>query len=111
MIKALIAGAALVSVSGVVSAQDVPKYDVESHCQEVADIGGGSSNTMYNSCIDMEQSAYDGLKGVWESVPASTREHCDQVASVGGAGSYSLLESCVDMETSAAENKSEFSFD
>lgn len=93
------------------SAAEMPRFDVEAHCQQVASVTGSSSNTLYNSCVDMEQSAYNGLKGQWASLPASVRNHCKDVASVTGPGSYSLLESCVDMEVSAGSNRSEFSFD
>lgn len=93
------------------SAADMPRFDVKAHCQQVASATGSSSNMLYNSCIDMEQSAYNNLKGHWSSLPENVRSHCQDVASVTGTGSYSLLESCVDMEVSAGSNRSEFSFD
>lgn len=93
------------------SAAEMPRFDVEAHCEQVASISGDSSNMLYNSCIDMEQTAYNGLKGQWSSLPANIENHCRDVASVTGPGSYSLLESCVDMEVSAGNNRSEFSFD
>lgn len=93
------------------SAQQVPRFDVEAHCEELAGFGGEYSNTMYNTCIDVEQSAYDGLKGQWASLPASIRNHCEELARFGGPGSYSMLETCVDMEVSAGNNRSQFSFD
>ncbi|QFT84471.1 hypothetical protein FIU88_05690 [Halomonas sp. THAF12] len=93
------------------SAADMPRFDVEAHCEQVAAVGGSPSNSLYNSCIDMEQSAYNGLKDQWSGLPANIQNHCRNVASVTGPGSYSLLESCVDMEVSAGNNRSEFSFD
>lgn len=104
-------GAGLALFAGSAMAADMPRFDVEGHCGQVAAVGGSPSNTLYNSCIDMEQTAYNGLKGQWASLPASIQNHCLDVASVGGPGSYSLLESCVDMEVSAGSNRSEFSFD
>lgn len=93
------------------SAQTMPRFDVETHCEQVAGFGGEFSNTMYNSCVDMEQSAYSGLKEGWSSLPATIQNHCEEVAGFGGPGSYTMLESCVDMEVSAGSNRSEFSFD
>ncbi|MDH4571121.1 hypothetical protein [Salinicola acroporae] len=98
-------------VVGAANADSIPRYDVESHCTEVASITGDLSNSLYNSCIQMEQSSYDHLKGAWSSIPANIRGGCDDVATVGGSGSYSLLESCVQMESQAASNKKSFSFD
>ncbi|MCK2183638.1 hypothetical protein [Halomonas getboli] len=104
-------GAGLAFFAGSAFAADIPRFDVEAHCGQVASISGDSSNMLYNSCIDMEQSAYNGLKGQWSGLPSNIQSHCQDVASVGGPGSYSLLESCVQMEVSAGNNRSEFSFD
>ncbi|MBY6206904.1 MULTISPECIES: hypothetical protein [Halomonas] len=90
---------------------EIPRFDVETHCEQVAGFGGDFSNTMYNSCIDMEQGAYNGLKGRWATLPPTIQSHCEEVASFGGPGSYTMLQSCVDMEVSAGSNRSEFSFD
>lgn len=92
-------------------ASDMPRFDVEGYCNEVSAFGGDFSNTLYNSCIDMEQSAYSELKGSWGDLPARMKNHCTAVAGAGGTGSYTLLKSCVDMEVSAAKNKSTFSYD
>jgi hypothetical protein len=102
---------ALIMLASTGVAADMPRYEAEAHCEEVAAFGGEKSAMLYNSCVDMEQSAYNELKEVWQTVPAATQTHCDDVASFGSHGSYSLLESCVDMKTRAAENQSEFSFD
>ncbi|MCK0743549.1 hypothetical protein [Chromohalobacter nigrandesensis] len=101
----------VVMLAATAQAQQAPRYDVESHCEQVASVGGSPSNTMYNSCIEMEQQAYDNIKQGWSSIPGGTQQHCDQVATVGGAGSYTMLESCVQMETQAADDRSEFNFD
>lgn len=93
------------------SAAEMPRFDAEAHCEQVAAVGGSPSNSLYNSCIDMEQTAYNGLKAEWASLPTNIQNHCRDVASVTGPGSYSLLESCVDMEVSAGSNRREFSFD
>lgn len=98
-------------LSATALAADIPRFDAEAHCEQVAGFAGDSSNMLYNSCIDMEQSAYNSLKGQWPSLPANVQGHCEDVSSFGGPGSYTMLESCVDMEVSAGNNRSEFSFD
>lgn len=97
--------------AGAANADAIPRYDVETGCEEVATVTGDFSNSLYNGCVQMEQSSYNHLKSAWASIPANIRNGCDEVATVGVAGSYSLLESCVQMETEAARNKQSFSFD
>jgi len=107
--KRVFAGAIILMViSAPVYAESVPRYDVSAHCTEVSNVSGGS-NMIYNGCVDMEQTAYDSLKRVWNSIPSSTRAHCDDVARVTG-GSYSILEGCIQMETQAAGNTSVFEY-
>lgn len=109
--RAIIIGAAAMLLASGAFAQQVPRYNVEGHCEAVASFGGEFSNTTYNGCIDMEQSAYRGLKGAWTGLPGNVRRHCDEVATFGGEGSYSTLQGCVQMELSAGQDRSEFSFD
>lgn len=109
--KAIIIATALAALPIAALAQQPPRYDVEAHCEAVASVGGELSNSTYNGCIRMEQSAYDSLKGGWNDLPPNVMNHCHKVATVGGAGSYSTLKGCVRMEMSAGQNRSEFSFD
>lgn len=109
--RTIMIGLGALLLTAAAQAQEMPRYDVEGYCKAVAGIGGSFSNTMYNSCIDMEQQAYSGIKPSWGAVPVETQGYCDDVASVGGPGSYTMLESCVQMETSAAEQTKQFSFD
>lgn len=39
---------------------------------------------IYNGCIDMEQTAYDGLKSGWAGISSRTQSYCDEVARVTG---------------------------
>lgn len=90
-------------------AQDIPVYDVNSYCEEVASVGGSSSQSVKRGCFQMEQSAYDEVKEVWHSVPDETRSYCDEVASIGG-GSYSTLNGCIAMESRARQENENFEF-
>lgn len=89
-------------------AENMPRYNPERYCQQVANVSGGSS-MIFNGCIDMEQQSYDSLKRVWVSTPSRVKNYCDEVASVTG-GSYSILEGCVDMEIDAANSDKKFKF-
>lgn len=89
---------------------DMPNYDVEAHCHKVAAFGGAPSQSVMNGCLHMEQSAYDHLKPVWDSLPKAMRDHCDQVATFGGPGSFSVLQGCIDMERNAQKQNEQFKF-
>lgn len=90
------------------SAQTLPRYAVEAHCKTVSDFSGGSM-MIYNSCVDMEQTAYRSLQQKWAGLPRRTIDHCDEVARFAGE-SYSILESCITMETDAANSVSTFDY-
>lgn len=62
---------------------------------------------IFDSCIGMEQQAYDKLKRNWFSIPARTQSYCDEVGCAGGQ-SNSILESCIGMEMDAAGNSPAF---
>lgn len=99
----------LAAASQLTLAQDMPRFDVEAHCEDVAEITGGS-HQIFNSCIQMEQGAYNGLKNRWANLSRRIQIHCQDVAKVTG-GSYQILQSCVQMEEDAAGNRQSFSFD
>lgn len=110
MLRHFFTAAALVFGSAAAHAADMPRYDVEAQCKQVASMGGSTSSMMMNSCMDTEQSAYDNLKAKWTDIPDNIRKQCDQVASVGGTGSYMMLEQCVQMETKAASKPKKFKY-
>ncbi|PAU76942.1 hypothetical protein CK498_12280 [Halomonas salipaludis] len=101
--------AVLAALPLTVVAQEMPRFDVEGHCEEVAEFGG-SSHQIYNGCIQMEQGAYNSLKSRWANVSGRIRNHCQEVAEFSG-GSYQILQGCVQMEEDAAGNRQSFSFD
>jgi len=106
--KAFFAFAMMLIAASPSFAETIPKYDVASYCQNVSDVSGGSA-MIYNGCVDMEQTAYNGLKGSWNSLPSRVRTYCDEVGRVSG-GSYSILEGCIAMETEAANGSSTFKY-
>lgn len=91
-----------------VMAQGLPRYDPRNYCKTVSDFSGGS-NMIFNTCVDMEQRAYDAMKHRWGSIPAKTQSYCDEVASFAGS-SYAILQSCLDMETEAGASAKDFKF-
>lgn len=108
MVRVMVGAAGIVLSTWGAQAQTLPRYDVEEYCQELSAYGGGSPST-YNTCIEMEQDAYDDLKSVWIDTPRRIRDYCDQLARYGGE-SYSTLNTCVDMETEAASSPRSFRY-
>ena len=100
-----IAVAGLIAASVVTSAasQELPRFDVERHCYEVASFSGPPSETIRKGCFDMEQAAYNALKGNWPELPSAMRRHCVEIATFTPPGSYSILQGCVQMEQSAGQ--------
>jgi hypothetical protein len=100
----------ILALPSVAQAQELPRFDVQAHCRQVAAFGGAMSQSLLGSCVDMEQSAYDGLKPTWHQLPDAARSHCLMVARFGGPGSYSLLQSCLQMETAAGRQNQQRQF-
>ena len=89
-------------------AQNIPRYNVENYCQQVAEVSGGSA-MIFIGCMEMEQQAYNVLKPAWAELPGKSRSYCDEVARISG-GSYSVLQGCMEMETDAAKTPRSFNY-
>lgn len=92
------------------TADGIPRFDVESHCEEIANLGGSFSGQLFNGCLNLEQSAYDDLKARWSEIPVGMREHCLSVATFGGNGNYQILGGCIELEQEAATERPSFEF-
>ena len=93
-----------------VARAEMPAYDPERYCKEVSSSIGVPSETLRNSCLRMEQAAYDGLKPRWDGLPTSVRGYCDGIARAVGSPSYTLLQSCVQQEQQAGDANQHFQF-
>ena len=91
-------------------AQDLPRFDVQVHCQRLAGLGGLMSQSVFGICMDVEQAAYDGLKPTWQALPSAVREHCLSLASLGGLGSYAVLKTCIQVEVDAGKQNQQRQF-
>lgn len=90
---------------------EMPRYDVEKHCDQIAGFGASYSSEMFNFCIDSEQAAYNALRANWDSLSPRIQRHCDQIAAFAGPGSYEMLKFCTEEENSAEANRKTFTFD
>lgn len=100
--------AATVCLVSTAQAQNIPRYNVENYCQQVAEVSGGSA-MIFIGCMEMEQQAYNVLKPAWAELPGKSRSYCDEVARISG-GSYSVLQGCMEMETDAAKTPRSFNY-
>jgi hypothetical protein len=91
-------------------AQDLPRFDVQVHCQRLAGLGGQMSQSVFGICMDVEQAAYDGLKPTWQALPSAVREHCLSLASFGGPGSYAVLQTCIQVGVDAGKQNKQRQF-
>lgn len=88
---------------GGAEAADLPRYDVEGYCEDIA----SGSHDMFNFCIEEEQKSYNQLRDQSDSIDPQTMNYCSDIA----GSSYDMLLFCVEEETSAANNRQSFSFD
>lgn len=91
----------LTGASAAEAQQAIPLYDPDNYCEEIANVGGPYSESTKQSCIEIEQEAYDSLKDAWGDLPDKMQKYCDEIASVGGKGSYSTLNSFIEIEQEA----------
>ncbi|WP_321340744.1 hypothetical protein [uncultured Cohaesibacter sp.] len=110
LVLGLVVGVSVIGFGLPSLAADMPRYDPEGYCKEVASFGGDYSAMLDKSCLEMEQTAYNALKTRWDGISSYARSYCNEVALFGGGGSYNLLKSCIAMEEQAADSKKEFKF-
>ncbi|MCW5737338.1 MAG: hypothetical protein KIS73_24645 [Enhydrobacter sp.] len=109
LVRLILFAAAMAAISPAARAE-MPSYDVEAYCKNIAEVGGTPSQATRNGCLRMEQSAYDGLKKSWDTLPGEMRAYCNGIATVGGTGSYSTLSGCIRMEQDAKRKNDDFKF-
>jgi hypothetical protein len=81
------------------SAQDLPNFDINAYCAQVAAAGGGSY-MIEQGCREQEAAAQAELAS--RTIEPRILEYCTQVAQVSG-GSYGILQGCVQMEERARD--------
>jgi hypothetical protein len=87
------------------SAIAAPSYDIEAHCQRIAEFGEAFSRSAYGGCLSIEREASRWVDAEWSDLPQSVREHCNRVATFGGPGSYSTLKGCIEIELNSPSPK------
>ncbi len=95
ILKMILAGGFALALPGTMAtAADMPVYDMDAYCQELASHGGGTPELIAD-CMALEQTAQQDLALRWPALSASTQDSCIEIGMMGGA-SYDLLKACVD---------------
>jgi hypothetical protein len=79
-----------------------PELPAEYHCQKIT----GKSKSLYNTCIDQEQEAYDFLSRNWSMIDMEAVRYCEDLTII----SYALLKVCVEQEMDAGRNRKKFKY-
>lgn len=103
-------GASLLALLPSLALAELPKFDVNTHCDNVANAIGESSEMIRSGCFEQEQTSYNNLKKVWETLPKSMQSHCTAVAKSMAPGSYMILDGCVTQELESKAGNSNFQF-
>jgi hypothetical protein len=87
---------------------EMPNFDVKAYCSHLASLGGGPSQMLMQGCYANEQSSYDHIKPIWDTLPPDMKRQCLRLANY--SPSYAMLEGCIDNEKSAQQSNGDFTF-
>ena len=76
------------------AAMDLPRYDSDAYCLELAQYGGGAAD-LVDHCIALEGQALALVIQRWPTLSMATQQDCIQITLMGGE-SYDLLKTCID---------------
>lgn len=73
---------------------DLPEYNVEEYCLDIATTTSTLTGTMLRSCVNTEQKAYENVKRIWVELPESVKLDCMSLVE-RIRRSYVILNACV----------------
>jgi len=83
------------------AAADLPSYDVEGYCRQIATATATLSGPVVNACIERERQAFSRLQGEWTELPEAMRQYCLSLLP-RIALSYVLLDTCIKKASNSA---------
>jgi hypothetical protein len=95
MFASTVVAAALAGQLVLVAGDNVPALDMRPTCNAAATIDP-TQKTIFQSCMDTEESARGALAGQWLSFPAADRRACSAETQSGGPLSYVELLVCLE---------------
>lgn len=102
--------AIILALCSYVRAAELPRYDAEAYCHNVASASPYYSAILKGACLDKEQESYDAIKLNWSTFPEQARSYCDRVATVSGNGSYTMLKACIEEEMELGSSTRKFRY-
>ena len=82
----------LVLSPSIALAQGIPEYDIQAHCERVAE-NAAKPEAMLERCLWLEEYALGELETFWPLASKEIREECLEIASA--EKSYEVLARCV----------------
>ncbi len=83
------------------TAQEVPKLNVEPSCRATAGALIRQKHRDTSACMQDERQARTKLKKQWSTFTRAEREHCRQLTTLGGPPSYVELLTCLQLAKAA----------
>jgi hypothetical protein len=90
---------ALFATFFILTADNVPVFDVDSHCRTIARRTGVSEDRA--ACLQDEQTAKAQLVREWAQFTPADKSHCVQLSTLGGDPIYTDLLTCLELERDA----------
>jgi hypothetical protein len=81
------------------AADDVPTFNVEPFCREIASRAAPVGDA--DICLRQEREARDQLVKEWGQFPAADRAYCQELHTVGGDTTYTELLTCLELQRDA----------
>lgn len=94
---------AILATHLVLTAQEVPKLDVEPACKAATSAAVRIGDRTSNACMQDENAAQAKLKQEWRTFSDSARSRCTRLSKVGGPPSYVELLTCLELAKAARE--------
>ena len=105
-LKTSLIAVAIVAMTAVAQAAEVPTLDVSRTCKPLApDVG-----IDMDRCLRTERQTRDQLAKEWSGYPAADRSLCTATATMAGMPSYVALITCLEMRRDAAKLPSDREF-
>lgn len=73
---------------------DLPEYNIEDYCLEIATRTSTLTASMLRSCVNAEQKAYENVRRMWTELPESGKVGCISLVE-RIKRSYVILNACV----------------
>jgi hypothetical protein len=104
----LLLAAALILPGAAMAQTAIPEFDPQKYCDGMAARIGEMGEYTRLTCLRLEQSSYDQVRGQWNAMPENIRRTCARIAS--HSADYTSLRVCITSELDARQRNQQFQF-